>query len=195
MKKILVVTDMDSVGSGYKHICVPLFTELMKLEDYEIKIIGFMYRGEEHNYPFSVIPAVTIEEATTMAINLIHLWVPDVIIVGMDLPIQSRLYNEFAPFKRKYIAITPLENGPLCMDWAIPMFNMDGVFFISQLGTDEANKVGLKAEHLQVGVDTVSWRPAIAEEKKNLRLMICELTANVIASAMSLLGIKVPERM
>lgn len=55
------------------------------------------------------------------------------------------------------------------MDWAIPMFNMDGVFFISQLGADEANKVGLKAEHLQVGVDTVSWRPSTPEEKKNLR--------------------------
>jgi arginyl-tRNA synthetase len=36
---------------------------------------------------------------------------------------------------------------------------------------------------------------AESEEKKQLRLMICELTSNVIASAMSLLGIKVPERM
>ena len=33
------------------------------------------------------------------------------------------------------------------------------------------------------------------EEKKQLRLLICELTANVIASGMQLLGIKVPERM
>jgi arginyl-tRNA synthetase len=32
-------------------------------------------------------------------------------------------------------------------------------------------------------------------EKKQLRLKICEMTANVIASAMGLLGIKVPERM
>lgn len=33
------------------------------------------------------------------------------------------------------------------------------------------------------------------EEKKQLRLFICELTANVIASGMKLLGIHVPERM
>ncbi|TAL40359.1 MAG: arginine--tRNA ligase [Chitinophagaceae bacterium] len=33
------------------------------------------------------------------------------------------------------------------------------------------------------------------EEKKQLRLQLCEMTANTIASAMSLLGIKVPERM
>ena len=36
---------------------------------------------------------------------------------------------------------------------------------------------------------------AESEEKKQLRLQICELTANVIASAMALLGIRVPERM
>jgi arginyl-tRNA synthetase len=36
---------------------------------------------------------------------------------------------------------------------------------------------------------------AETEEKKQLRLLICEFTANVIASAMQLLGIKVPERM
>jgi arginyl-tRNA synthetase len=36
---------------------------------------------------------------------------------------------------------------------------------------------------------------AETEEKKQLRLKISELTANVISSAMALLGIKVPERM
>ena len=170
MKKLLVITDMDTVGSGYKHIMAPLLTEIQKLAEYEVRVIGFMYQGEEHNYPFAVIPATTIEEAATMAINLIHLWNPDAVLVGLDLPIQSRLYETFAPFKKKYIAITPLENGPLCMTWAAPLFNMDGVFFISQLGTDEAHKVGVsKAEHLQVGVDTVSWHPATPEEKKQLR--------------------------
>lgn len=36
---------------------------------------------------------------------------------------------------------------------------------------------------------------AESEEKKKLRLMISELTSNVIASAMNIMGIKVPERM
>lgn len=36
---------------------------------------------------------------------------------------------------------------------------------------------------------------AETEDKKQLRLMLCTFTANVIKSAMSLLGIKVPERM
>jgi arginyl-tRNA synthetase len=36
---------------------------------------------------------------------------------------------------------------------------------------------------------------AESEEKKQLRLKLSEMTANVISSAMGLLGIKVPERM
>ena len=36
---------------------------------------------------------------------------------------------------------------------------------------------------------------AESEEKKQLRLQIAAMTANVISSGMSLLGIKVPERM
>jgi len=168
MRKIIVITDIDSVGSGYKSICVPLFTELAKM-DYEIKVVGLSYRGEEHNYPFSVIPATNIQEANAIAGNLIQLWNPDVIVVAMDLPIQAQLHATLAQYKKKYIAITPLENGPLCMSWAAPLFNMDAVFFISELGKQEALKVGIRAEHLQIGIDTVLWHPATPEEKKQLR--------------------------
>lgn len=41
----------------------------------------------------------------------------------------------------------------------------------------------------------LSVRSAETEEKKNLRLKICSLTANTIAATMALLGIRVPERM
>lgn len=179
MRKILVLTDFDSNGSGYRNISAYLFSELAKL-DYEIRIIGLMNRGEEHNYPFSIHPATNIEESIAIATNLLQLWTPDVLIVALDLPMQATMYEKLKPFlnrlptesiqtPRKYIAITPLENGPLCMDWAVPLFSMDGVFFISELGKQEALKVGVKAEHLQIGVDTVSWRPAFPEEKKKLR--------------------------
>ena len=36
---------------------------------------------------------------------------------------------------------------------------------------------------------------AETEEKKELRLMIAQMTANIISSAFGMLGIKVPERM
>lgn len=184
MRKILVITDMDSNGSGYRNIAAPLFTELSKLGEYETKIVGLMYKGEEHYYPFSVIPARDVQEMVGISRNVIGMWWADIVIVAMDIPLQINLYNQLAPLlqrskpeidagftkPRKYIAITPLENGPLTMSWAIPLFNMDKVFFISELGKREAQKTGLKnVEHLQIGVDTVSYHPATLEEKAKLR--------------------------
>jgi hypothetical protein len=161
MKKLLIITDMDSNGSGYRNICIPLFTELCKLDEYEIKVCGLMYRGEEHNYPFSIIPARDMQEAVGQANNLMYLWNPDLILVAMDIPVQINVYNQLAPFKKPYIAITPLENGPLTISWAIPLMNMEKVFFISELGKQEALKAGVRnVEHLLIGVDTESFNPA-----------------------------------
>lgn len=183
MKKILAITDMDSVGSGYKSICVPLFNGLADL-GYEIIVAGLMYRGDEHHHKFKIIPAQAVEEGVGMMNNLIQLWMPDIVLVALDLPLQARVFQEVTPLlkrtpaeieagltiPRKYIAITPLENGPLTMSWAAPLFNMDAVFFISELGKQEAIKSGVnKAEHLLVGIDTESWRPAKLEEKIKLR--------------------------
>src|SRR5690242_14457544 len=137
MKKLLVMTDFDSNGSGYRNICAPLFTELAKLDEYDIKIVGLSNRGEEHNYPFSIIPASTLEEANAIMGNMIQLWQPDIVIVALDLPLQAQTHSKLAQFGKKYIAITPLENGPLCMSWAAPLYNMDAVFFISELGKQE----------------------------------------------------------
>jgi len=168
-KKIIVLTDFDSTGSGYRSICAPLLTKLAEM-GYDIKVAGLMYRGDEHNYPFSIIPANTIQEATGIVQNLMHIWYPDLIIVAMDIPVQNNLYNQLAQFKKPYIAITPLENGPLTMSWAIPLFNMEKVFFISELGKQEALKVGMRnVEHLQIGIDTVLWHPATQDEKEKLR--------------------------
>lgn len=168
-KRIVVISDFDSTGSGYRNICIPLLTELAKL-GYEIKVAGLNYMGEEHNYPFSIIPAYSIQDAHVIAHNLFYVWQPDLYIVAMDIPLQEFFYNNLKGLGAKYMAITPLENGPLTMSWAAILLNMDYVFFISELGKQEALKAGLtKVDHLVIGVDTVLWHPATPEEKKQLR--------------------------
>jgi glycosyltransferase involved in cell wall biosynthesis len=169
MKRIVVITDMSDEGSGYKNICVPLLTGLAQM-GHEIKVAGIGYTGKEHNYPFSVIPAYTIQDAHVISHNLHFLWQPDLYIVAMDIPLQEFFYNNLKGLGVKYMAITPLENGPLTMSWAAILLNMDYVWFISELGKQEALKAGLtKVDHLIVGVDTVLWHPATFEEKKQLR--------------------------
>ena len=88
----------------------------------------------------------------------------------MDIPLQEFFYSNLKGLGAKYMAITPLENGPLTMSWAAILLNMDYVFFISELGKQEALKAGLtRVDHLVIGVDTVLWHPATPDEKKQLR--------------------------
>lgn len=168
-KKIAVVTDMDMDGSGYYYLTTPLLSGLAKL-GHDIKVAGLNYKGTEHDFPFSIIPAREIVDSVAIINNLHYVWGPDLILVALDIPMQIQMYQNFAKYNRKYMAITPLENGPLTMSWSAPLFNVDSIFFISELGKQEAIKAGIgKAEHLIVGIDSEFWRPPINDEKSLLR--------------------------
>lgn len=170
-KKIVVITDFAMEGSGYYYICVPLLTKLSQM-GYKITVVGLSYQGEPHDYPFTVIPCKDTTDAQTIVHNLCQITShsPDVILVALDIPLQINFQAKFQPYGRKYIAITPMENGPLTQSWAAPMFSMDWVFFISELGKQEALKVGVKnADHLEVGIDSTFWRIPSPEEKANIR--------------------------
>ncbi len=166
---IVVISDFDPTGSGYRNICIPLLKGLAEL-GHDIKVAALNYRGEEHTYPFSLIPATSIQDANTIAYNLNFVWNPDVYLVAMDIPLQQFFFDNLSKLGKKYVAITPLENDPLTFSWAGILLNMDFVWFISELGKQEAIRAGLtKVNHLFVGVDTVKWHPASTEEKQRLR--------------------------
>jgi glycosyltransferase involved in cell wall biosynthesis len=171
MAKILVITEMAFEGSGYYYISVPLLTELSKM-GHEIRVIGLSYQGQEHNYPFSIIPCKDTNDAHAIVHNLhvmTHL-APDVIIVALDIPHQINFFEKLSQYKKPYIAITPLENGPLTMSWTAPMFNFSWTFFISELGKQEALKAGLKkVDHILIGIDSNFWHVPTPDEKKGLR--------------------------
>lgn len=170
MKKIIVVTDMNPEGSGYLNISVPLFSLLAK--DFSVCIVGLGYAGQEHNYPFSVLPCKDTSDAHAIVhnLNVLPKESPDIIIVALDIPLQIFFFEKFRQYKKPYIAITPLENPPLTMTWAAQMLQMDFVFFISELGKQAGLSAGLKnVDHLEVGIDTDFWRIPTPEEKIGLR--------------------------
>lgn len=168
-RNILAITDFDQVGSGYRNIAISLFTGLAKL-GHNVKIVGINYRGEEHNFPFSVIPSRDLQEAHAEVNNISLMTNPDVFVCLLDIPLQIQYFSELKHLQSKMIAVTPLENGPLTPSWAAALMQFKGVFFISELGKQEAIKAGVKkAEHLMVGVDTEFWHPATPEEKAQIR--------------------------
>lgn len=168
-KKIGVITDMTLTGSGYFYIFTNLAKGLAE-RGYEISVAGLGYMGEPHPFPFSVIPCQSLQDGISILQNLIFLKQVDMILVAMDIPIQMQLFQSLQSSGKPYMAITPMENGPLVDEWAMALSQMQSVFFISEFAKQEAIVAGVtKAEHLWVGVDTTLWHPPSAEERKQLR--------------------------
>lgn len=167
-KKVLVLTEMAFRGSGYYYLMTPILELLSR--DYEIKVVGLSYEGEEYLYGFSIVGAKTLEDAVRSAQNIIHHWKPDIFICGADIPLQLSIFPNINTMGVKYIAITPLENPPLTQSWAAQLMAMSHVFFISELGKQSALKAGLtKVDHLQVGIDTETFFPARDGERQKIR--------------------------
>jgi glycosyltransferase involved in cell wall biosynthesis len=168
--KIVWISDLDVRGSGYGNISTSLCKGLAD-RGHEVKVAGLGYKGEEHNFPFSIIPASNIQEALGITQNLYNLWGFDTIIVALDIPLQERIIQSIGsnrPFK--YVGIFPVEADPLCLSWAMVLMQMDKCLIISEFGTNEAIKMGVEADHIQIGVDTDSWRPPTKEEREKLRV-------------------------
>lgn len=171
MAKIVVLSDFNFSGSGYLNIVVPLCSGLASM-GHDIKAIGLGYSGTEHILPFSIIPCASFSDAHAMMNNLIIQWEAEIVITALDIPYIDKFNNIAKQLGKKFIAITPLENPPLTMSWTAILQQCDRVFFISELGKQEAIKSGLfNAEHLLVGMDTVSWRMRTTEEYTNGRKM------------------------
>ena len=159
-KRIIFVTDMDFKFSGYFNIAVATCTKLVEY-GHSVIVIGLSYRGEEHTLPFSILPCHTIGEAHAMAHNLQQVWRGDIVVVGMDIPIQiqfMQLLQTNLSKGLKYIALTAMENGPLNTDWALGLYSANWIYFISEMGVREAQLKGLlHTSHFVVGVDTNTW--------------------------------------
>ena len=168
MKKLVWISDFSFVGSGYATLSVPLVRGLGEL-GYDVKCIALEYRGEQHNLPASLIPARDFREVDTILQNLVNEWKPDVVIQAMDIPIQLRALKTYQERPFKFVGIFPVESDPMMITWAMELMQLDKRFVISEFGTEECRKVGLDAEHIQLGIDTDAWRLPVGDERKNIR--------------------------
>lgn len=168
--RILGVTDLNSVGSGYASLSLPIFDRLVK-RGYEVKVIGLANQGTQHNFPFSIIPAQNTKETEAMIHNLWNdMWTFDVMMVLMDIPFHRGLLNRMQEKPFKYIGVFPVEADPLSFSWAMTLMQMDKQYVISEFGVEECHKKGVfNAEYLPVGIETAAWRPPEKEERSKIR--------------------------
>ena len=167
--KIVALSDLDFRGSGYFNIITPLCQGLAEL-GHDINVAGMHYMGDEHWHDFTIIPAMNIEDAMAIIMNLNADWKFDALIVALDLHLQEGLLARMQTRDFKYMGIFPVEADPVTFKWGMVMNSMDQPFCISEFGAKEAYKAGVhKTKHLNIGVDTEAWRPPTDEEKVEFR--------------------------
>lgn len=104
-------------------------------------------------------------------------------ILRKEMPLDEKMGDTLLPTEKKMIA--ELEKFPRLIHEAAMEMNPSVI----------ANYAFRVAQSFNSFLTELRVLTAETAEKKELRLQIAELTANVIASAMRLLGIRVPERM
>lgn len=186
-KHIVYISDLNMGGadsseqavqrSGYANIAMELCRGLAK--DCEVMVLGLGYTGQEFDEEFHIVPCASLPDIVGNMNNLKFMWLDedrqpgqgvDVVICAMDIHFfQEQLLPQVKKLSLPYICITPLESDPLCITWANLLREMDKVFFISQFGADEAVKAGVDADHIEIGIDTKSWRLRTKEEYDKIR--------------------------
>lgn len=166
--KIVFISDFSLRGSGYLNISAPLCQRLHEA-GHKVWAMGLGYRGEEHPWDFTLVPADNLREVGGIVQNIQNEHQFDVCITALDIPMQEVLLDLFKNRPFKYVGIMPLEADPCIIDTAMLLMQMDKVFCISQFGTDEMNKLGINAEHLVVGMDTEAWKRKTEAEYSTFR--------------------------
>lgn len=167
--KLCLLTDMDVKGSGYRNLSVEICKNLAE-RGHEIKVVGLHYEGQEHFFPFSILPAMSFQEILATVENLFNLWRFDVLVVALDIIHHEKLLQVMNQKPFKYIGIMPVEADPLCDTWAMVLMQMNKVFIISEFGTKEAKKQNVpEVFHFPIGMDTEAWRVPAEEERQQFR--------------------------
>jgi glycosyltransferase involved in cell wall biosynthesis len=166
--RILYITDLAAVGSGYMSLSLPICIRLSQHHD--VKVIGLGNHGEQHPFPFTIYPAQDMAMVMRTAQFLYSAWQYDVMIVALDIPVQEGMLRHMPNRPFKYVGLFPVEADPLCLSWSMVCMSMDKQFVISEFGKKELQKRFIEsAEHAEIGIDTQSWVVPSLEEKSKLR--------------------------
>lgn len=168
----IVVSDFSVSGSGYSRIMTRLCNQLVLNHDLGIIALGLGYNGEEHHWPYSIVPVPHTSHIPPMIDRLQAYGAPiEAIFVALDIPLQEGMLNALQiPGKIPYVGLFPLEAPPLCQPWAIQLMRMDARLIMSAFGQEELQRAGVASEFVPIGIDDPNrWRPPGSEERKLIR--------------------------
>ncbi|KKN62753.1 hypothetical protein LCGC14_0508720 [marine sediment metagenome] len=173
---IIFLSDLDLKGSGYMNIALALCNQLVA-RGKKVTALGIGYTGEEHHWPFSLLPVqrhMWMTHAPAMMHNLHQLGISgrnepvEAVVIALDIPLQIGIANA-KKIPVPHIGIFPVEDGPICQTWAMGLGNLNARLVISEHGKNMLEDAGAECEHIRIGLDTKAWRMPIEGEKRQLR--------------------------
>lgn len=167
---ILYFSDFDLKSSGYQKIGARL-CEGLQTRGWDVLVFGMGYKGQPHEWAFRLCPARFHQiPAIVRGFNNSPDVKVEAIIHAFDIPLQLGLLSQVDDHHEiPWIGIFAVESMPLCLSWGMKLFGLDKCLVISEFGTQEAQRVGLDATHLRIGVDQEEWNPAVLGERRALR--------------------------
>lgn len=177
-RRILILSDFRmALGypvGGYSTITEGLAMELGNM-GHEVKVLGFSYERQPHNYNFSVIPYYSSLHLGIQLKDIIEGWRPSAVIVMLDLPQQIDIWAEITKLNIRYLAIYPVEGAPVPSRWADAAANFDVSFVLSPFGVRTMAEAGVTAYELEIP-HTVGLRAVETEKERDTLKDIVEKT-------------------
>lgn len=166
---ILYISDFDLRGSGYMNISTHLCNELVVNHNYGLVALGLGYRGQQHDWPYTITPIQTFPELAVSIKAILETGAPvEAIVVALDISLQEKLVPFVNQLQIPYIAIFPLEAPPLCSRWALAMYSMTERLVMSHFGVEELKKQGVDSTFIPIPVGDI-WKPIKPVERELLR--------------------------
>ena len=149
--RILWVSEYRAFGGGYTVITEGM-ARALHAAGVEVKVLGLNYQGEEHDLPVSVIPLLDPTYLATQIELIVHDWMPDAIVVTLDLPHQLSILPHLKNIAGSFriAGVFPIEGAPLYVQWAETINQMDVAFTLSQFGVDVCAERGCFVQHLPI---------------------------------------------
>ena len=171
--RIAYVSEFVFTGSGYTHISQNVCEQLVNC-GHEVTALGIGYKGEEHHFPFGVVPISRMDYANQVEATLLNTKnseLIDHVMIALDMPMHEKFVPKLDDsLELPYSGIFPIEAPPVTKKWAACMESMDNAFVISDFGMKACHTAGAKrVQHLPIAVDTEAWKPPTPEERAKIR--------------------------
>jgi glycosyltransferase involved in cell wall biosynthesis len=170
---VVIISEADLKGGGYTSIMTRFGTELVNV-GHKVVYVGIGYEGKEHNFPYTMLPVMRNNfynqcAAVVHNLSLDDDYRPDVILIGLDIPMQLTMAQTLDKSIGKCIAIFPVEAPPVVSSWVTGLSSFKDLFVMTKFGQQALQDAFLESKFISIPIDAEAWRTPSLEERQMIR--------------------------